>query len=113
MQINAQGEAVSHEEQVYMCLKWSVGLGNISKINLPLGTSTLSRATELLNIIMKHNFIPSILIIAGAVIIPPLYYSPQVAPSSLPVDHLKLESPTAIKDVLSIFGMCNCVLLFV
>ena len=74
-QINVYGEIIPVECQSHTWLEWSVqqGLGNISlkevlpTVVVPLSAGVLHQALQLLRKIMKHNFIPAILIMAGGV----------------------------------------------
>lgn len=89
--INAEGALVPKE--VYIWLDWSVqqGLSNVSMkevvptILLPLSTTILHRAVELLRAIMRHNFIPAILMVAGSVM--SLHYSTHHTINWLPNCH--------------------------
>ena len=89
-------------------------LGNVSMkevlptILLPLKTAILHRAVELLRVIMKHNFVPSILMVAGAVMT--LHYSslvrqPTGCPTIVAVGPSQSGKSTALRVALSIVGM--------
>ena len=112
--IDAQGTLVPTEEQVYMWLNWSVeqGLSNVSMkeviptIILPLSTTILHRAVELLHAIMKHNFIPAILMVAGGVMA--LHYSTIIQSNGCPTiianGPSQTGKSTAMNVALSVMG---------
>ena len=73
VQIDAHGETVPVEHQSHIWLDWSVqqGLGTVSlKEVLPtVMVPLIHTAFRLLSQLMKHNFIPSILMMSGRVMI--------------------------------------------
>ena len=77
VQIDVHGEIVPVELQSHIWLDWSVqpGLGSVSlkevlpTVITPLNTGVLHSAIQLLSKIMKHNFIPSVVIMAGKVVV--------------------------------------------
>ena len=116
VQVDAHGQLISQEDLVYTWLDWSVqqGLGNVSlkevlpTICLPLNTTILHRAVKLLQAIMKHNFIASTLMVAGAVMT--LHYSSLVqhstgCPTIVAVGPSQSGKSTALRVALSIVGM--------
>ena len=116
VQIDEHGHAISLEDQCYTWLDWSVeqALGNVSMkevvptIHLPLKTAILQRAVELLRIIMKHNFAPSILMVAGALM--SLHYSSLIlnstgCPTVVALGPSQSGKSTALRVALSIIGM--------
>ena len=75
IQIDSDGVIVPAECQSHIWLNWSVeqGLGAISlrdvlpTIMLPLTSEVIEKAITMLSQLMKHNLIPSILMMAGRV----------------------------------------------
>ena len=114
IQVNSLGMLVPEEHQVLIWLEWSIaqGLGSITlkevlpTIVFPLSTTALCRVMELLQHIMKHNFIPAILIIASGVMA--LHYSTIIQSSGCPIPVANGPSQTgkstAMTVALSIMG---------
>lgn len=78
----------------------------VPTILLPLSTTILHRALEILRAIMKHNFIPSILVVAGGVM--SLHYSTIIRSNGCPTiianGPSQTGKSTAMNVALSIMG---------
>ena len=78
------------------------------KIELPLTTSPMRQLLQALKVVMKHNFVPSILIIAGGVMA--LHYQQVIkvnsgCPTILAMGPSETGKSTSIKCALSLTGM--------
>ena len=78
-------------------------------IQLPLSTSPVGRLLSLCRIALKHNYISSLLVIAGGVLA--LHYKTLTkvyagCPVVVCVGPSETGKSTAIKAALSLFGMC-------
>lgn len=113
--IDSEGVLIPQDAQEYIWLDWSVQqhLGTVTmkevlpRVTVPLNTYSLHRAVQLLRAIMKHNFIPSLLVVAGGVLA--LHYSTIIESSGCPVivanGPAQTGKTTAIKVALSLMGM--------
>lgn len=78
------------------------------KISLPLTTSPMRQLLEALSVVMKHNFIQSILILAGGVMA--LHYRQVIqvnsgCPAIIAAGPSETGKSTSIKCALSLTGM--------
>ena len=105
--IDGLGMLISEKEQMNTWLEWSIMQGISQVLPLLLTTKMLGKIMGLLRHIMKHNFIPSILILASGVMA--LHYSTINQSSECPTTIANGAShtgkSTTMNVVLSITGM--------
>ena len=115
IQIDSGGKVLAPEESPYILLGKTL-VGHVSnvpsddicpQISLPLSSSPLRRLLSVLKIAMKHNFIPSLVVIAGSVMA--LHYSAVIrvnsgCPAVIAAGPAETGKSTAIKSGLSLTG---------
>lgn len=115
MQINSDGCKILTEEQTHVWLSCMIAeqLGNISpkevlpEICVPLDTAILGTVLEKIRRVMQHNFFPSVLVIAGAVM--SMHYTTLLecggCPTVVATGQSETGKSTSIRVGMSLMGM--------